>query len=81
MTELEAGKQRKQEYLDALVRRIDEGMVGEELAGPEGLIGSLTPPLIAREVDGSVRFELSPHFHVYDDDDSSLGALRWQMSS
>ncbi|MER8759680.1 serine protease [Mesorhizobium sp. M0976] len=81
LAELEAGKQRRQEYLDALARRIEEGMVGEELAGPEGLVGSLTPPLIAREVDGSVRFELSPHFHVYDADDSSLGALRWQMSS
>ncbi|WP_292660121.1 serine protease [Mesorhizobium sp.] len=81
LAELEAGKQRRQEYLDALARRIEEGMVGEELAGPEGLVGSRTPPLIAREVDGSVRFELSPHFHVYDDDDSSLGALRWQMSS
>jgi hypothetical protein len=81
LAEMDAGKGRKREYLDALGRRVEEGMVGEELASPGGIAGSLTPPLIAREVDGSVRFELSPHFHIHDDDDFSLGALRWQTSS
>lgn len=80
LAETDAGVKRKESYLDALARRIEEGMVGEELGGPEGLVGTLTPPLIAREVEGSIRFELAPHFHI-DDDDSNLGALRWQMSS
>ncbi|WP_245467166.1 MULTISPECIES: serine protease [unclassified Mesorhizobium] len=80
LAELDAGIKRRGSYLDALTRRIEEGMVGQELGGPEGLVGELTPPLIAREVEGSIRFELSPHFHI-DDDDPNLGALRWQMSS
>jgi len=78
---MRAGEERKQAYLDALARRIAEGMVGEELAGSAGLVGSLTPPLIARETGGSLRFELSPHFHIDDDDGKDLGGLRWQMSS
>jgi hypothetical protein len=79
---MEAGKARKQAYLDALALRIEDGMVGEELASPAGMVGSLTPPLIAREVGASVRFELAPHFHIHDDDDDAgLGGLRWQTSS
>jgi hypothetical protein len=81
LKEVTDGKARRRAYLEALARRIEEGMVGEELAGPEGMIGKLTPPLIAREVAGSVRFELAPHFHIGGDDDSALGELRWQMSS
>jgi hypothetical protein len=83
LNEMEAGKARKLAYLDALARRIAEGMVGEELASPAGMVGSLTPPLIAREVDASVRFELAPHFHIHDDDDADagLGGLKWQTSS
>ncbi|TBD71741.1 gluzincin family metallopeptidase [Rhizobium ruizarguesonis] len=89
-----AGKERRAAYLEALARRIDEGMVGEELAGPEGLVGALTPPLIARETGGQVRFELSPHFHIHDSDDHddkdeknddhydyNLRGLRWKTSS
>jgi len=84
LTDWETGKERRAAYLDALARRIDEGMVGEELAGPEGMVGALTPPLIARRSGSQVRFELSPHFHIYDDDDhndAGLRRLRWQMSS
>jgi hypothetical protein len=83
LAEVEAGKARKQAYLDALARRIEAGMVGEELAGPTGIVGGLTPPLISREVGGSVRFELSPHFHIHDDDDDDgeSGGPRWQTSS
>ncbi|MBZ9801097.1 serine protease [Mesorhizobium sp. ES1-6] len=81
LAEVERGKERKRDYLEALARRIEEGMVGEELAGPDGIAGNLTPPLIARQGGGSVTFELSPHFHIHDHDETSLGGLRWQMSS
>ncbi|WP_426232361.1 serine protease [Pararhizobium sp. DWP3-4] len=88
----QAGKERRTAYLEALARRIDEGMVGEELAGPEGMVGALTPPLVARKAGGQVRFELSPHFHIHDDEDNyeddgndhydaSLRGLRWRTSS
>jgi hypothetical protein len=70
-------------------------MVGQELAGPEGMVGALSPPLLAREAGGQVRFELSPHFHIHDGDDrdevnddknhddydASLRGLRWRTSS
>ncbi|MBW8298480.1 MAG: hypothetical protein K0M60_02630 [Hydrogenophaga sp.] len=94
LADWEAGKARLSAYLEALARRIDEGMVGQELAGPTGIVGALTPPIIAREAGGQVRFELSPHFHIHDDDDedkdedggqkhhdASLRGLRWRTSS
>ncbi|MER9924446.1 serine protease [Mesorhizobium sp. M0048] len=92
LADWEAGKERRVAYLEALARRIDEGMVGQELAGPEGMVGALSPPLLAREAGGQVRFELSPHFHIHDDDDrkedndhddydASLRGLRWRTSS
>lgn len=82
LADWEAGKERRAAYLEALARRIDEGMVGQELAGPEGVVGALTPPLIAREAGGQVRFELSPHFHIHDDADAaSLRGLQWRTSS
>lgn len=81
LAEQDAGEERRRQYLDALARRIEEGMVGEELAGPDGIVGKLAPPLIAREVDGSVHFELSPHFHIHDEDDAGQGEVRWQTSS
>lgn len=82
LADWEAGKERRAAYLEALARRIDEGMVGQELAGPEGMVGALTPPLIAREAGGQVRFELSPHFHIHDDADAaSLRGLQWRTSS
>lgn len=88
--EWQAGMKRRGEYLNALARRIAEGMVGQELGGPNGLVGAMTPPLVARQEGGQVRFELSPHFHIHDDDAgrergdpdrASLRGLKWRTSS
>lgn len=82
LTEWEAGKARRLAYLDALAWRIEQGMVGEELAGPTGMVGALSPPLIVREKGGQLRFELSPHFHIHHEDDrSGLRGLQWRTSS
>ncbi|MGR9079532.1 serine protease (plasmid) [Rhizobium leguminosarum] len=82
LADWQAGKLRRAAYLEALARRIDEGMVGQELAGPEGIVGRSTPPLLARDEAGQVRFEISPHFHIHDDkDDANLRGLKWRTSS
>lgn len=82
LDEMKAGKARRKDYLNALARRIEQGMIGEELGGAMGLLSRVTPPLIARELDGSVRFELSPHFHIGDDDaEAQMGGRQWQISS
>jgi hypothetical protein len=82
LKEVEDGKKRRDSYLDALARRIEEGMVGEELGGAMGLASGTVAPLASRTVDGSLRFELTPHFGIHnDDDDSSLRGLQWRTSS
>jgi hypothetical protein len=32
-------------------------------------------------VDDSLRFELTPHFGIHNDDDNSLRGLQWRTSS
>jgi hypothetical protein len=80
--ELEIGRARRRDYLEALALRIKAGMVGDSLGGALGLIEKNIPPLISRVVDGSLRFELSPHFGIHDhDDDEQQGERQWQISS
>ncbi|CAM5763878.1 hypothetical protein LMIY3S_00959 [Labrys miyagiensis] len=80
--ELETGRARRRDYLGALALRIRAGLVGDGVTSGLGLIEKNIPPLTAREVDGLLRFELSPHFAIHDhDDDEKLGERQWQISS
>lgn len=81
LSEVEDGKKRRDAYLEALARRIEEGMVGEELGGAMGLASGSVPPLTSRTVDGLLRFELTPHFGIDEVGDDSLRGLQWQTSS
>ena len=85
LDEMKAGVDRRAAYLDALSRRIKAGMVGDEIGGELGLLAKAIPPLTTRTVDGSVRFELSPHFAIHDhdpdDEDDIMGGRQWQISS
>lgn len=79
--ELEEGIARRTAFLDALARRIRTGTIGREIGGDAGLLAKAIPPLTSRTVDGSVRFELSPHFTLHDDGDDRQGGRAWQISS
>ncbi len=81
LEEMNRGIARRKAYLDALARRIEAGMIGDEIGGSMGLLGRATPPLTSRTVDGSVRFELSPHFAIDEDEDDMMGGRQWQVSS
>lgn len=79
--EQKEGMARRTAFLEALARRIQTGRVGPGMGSERGLLARNTPPLTSRMVDGSARFELSPHFGIADDRDEAEGGRRWQISS
>lgn len=79
--EAEAGARRREEFLDALERRIRAGRIGDIPGGAHGLLGRRMAPLTARAVDGALRFELCPHLGVHDDGDDVIGGRQCQISS
>ena len=79
--EAEEGLRRRTALLDSLAKRIKAGRIGGALESSKGLVGGTIAPLMARTVDGELRFELSPHFGIHDDKDDETGSRQWQISS
>jgi hypothetical protein len=80
--ERNAGRKRREAFLDALAARIKSGMIGETVGGELGLLARAIPPFGFYRVDGEVRFQLSPHFAIHDDiEDDDIGGRQWQVSS
>jgi hypothetical protein len=75
------GTARRTAFLESLARRITTGRIGGAIGSSRGLLAKSIPPLTSRTVDGSVRFELSPHFGIHDDEDERQGGRVWQISS
>ena len=78
--EQEEGAARRTAFLEALARRIRTGRIGGAIGSEKGLLAKSIHPLTARSVDGSLRFELSPHLGIHDDEESE-GGRAWQISS
>jgi hypothetical protein len=80
--EARAGIARRAEFLDALAARIAAGRVGDRVAGgAAGLLQTSMAPVTAHTVDGTVRFELSPHIGIHSDEDDEMGERPWSTSS
>jgi hypothetical protein len=79
--EAEEGARRKAQLLDSVARRVKAGRIGETLESPKGMVGGTIAPFTARTVDGALRFELSPHFGIHDDEHDEMGSAQWQISS
>jgi hypothetical protein len=75
------GAARKAAFLEALAARVKYGRIGPQIGGEKGLLLNSVPPLTSRVIDGTVRFELTPHFGIDDDSDELQGGRRWQISS
>jgi len=83
LAEQKVGEQRRNAYLDHLAQRIAAGMVGQALGSPSGLMAGSVPEVTSREVDGTVRFELTPHLSISrheDHDCNAGGGQKWQLS-
>jgi len=81
LEEVERGKARRKRFCHDLARRIAAGEIGSAFESGAGLVAGLTPPFLARSEQGSVRFELAPHFSIFGTDDDPMGARQWQASS
>ncbi|WP_342241007.1 hypothetical protein [Inquilinus sp. OTU3971] len=80
--EAEAGKARRQAFLDALAARIAAGRIGDGAAGgAAGLLAKSMAPVTATSDGGTVRFGLSPHIGIKSDEDEEMGERPWTISS
>ena len=75
------GVARRSELLDTLAARIASGSIGETIGGELGLLARATPPFGFQRVDGTIRFQLAPHFSIRGDDElDDTGDRQWQIS-
>jgi hypothetical protein len=80
--EAQAGLDRRAAFLNALAARISAGRIGDGvIGGATGLLEASVAPLTAHAVDGTLRFELSPHIGVHHDEDEEMGERPWAISS
>ncbi len=80
--ELEAGEQRRDRILDDIADNVGAGRIGVALASERGMLGTHMAPLMVREAEGALRFEITPHLNLSGDAHSeSKGGPRWEISS
>jgi hypothetical protein len=80
--EVEAGRIRREAFLEALAARIAAGRIGDSIAGgAAGLLQKSIAPMTSHMVDGNVRFGLSPHIGIHSDKDEEMGERPWTISS
>ena len=79
------GMARRNSMLDSVARQIAAGRIGDIVGSAKGLLASQVPPMTA-EVDGDlVRFQLSPHLHLSEDEHEQdeaedTGGRQWEIS-
>jgi hypothetical protein len=75
------GTARRAAMLDNIAAQIAAGRVGAIVGSPNGLMGSMVPPMIAEDDGDLVRFQLSPHLHLSQDEQlQRIGDREWEIS-
>jgi hypothetical protein len=78
------GVERRTALLDHLAAQIAAGRIGTLLSSPKGVMASLVPPMTAESEGELVRFRVSPHLHLSEDEhlasESETGERQWQIS-
>ncbi|WP_247408869.1 serine protease [Bradyrhizobium sp. 76] len=75
------GAARRTELLETIAARVAAGAVGEAIGSEIGLVERATPPFGFQKVDGTIRFQLSPHFSLRGDVElDETGDRQWQIS-
>ena len=65
---VEEGTRRREAFLKDVAAQIAAGRVGVPIATERGLVGTRMPPLVAESDGRTVKFRLSPHLHLSEDD-------------
>jgi hypothetical protein len=75
------GAARRSELLETIAARVTAGTIGETIGGELGLLERATPPFGFQRVNGTIRFQLAPHFSIRGDVElDDTGDRQWQMS-
>jgi hypothetical protein len=75
------GAARRNELLETIAARVAAGTIGETIGGELGLLERATPPFGFQKVDGTIRFQLAPHFSIRGDVElDDTGDRQWQIS-
>jgi hypothetical protein len=75
------GAARRSELLETVAARVAEGAIGETIGSELGLIERATPPFGFQKVDGTIRFQLAPHFSLRGGVElDETGDRQWQIS-
>ncbi len=81
-TENATGKLRLTDFMNDLAIRIQTGQIGAVLGSEKGMVGALVPPVTVSKQDGILKFELSPHLNLNEEDHKHYkGGKQWQVSS
>jgi hypothetical protein len=75
----EAGKLRVEHFKANIAYNVRIGQLGINQESALGLLGTRMAPFITRTVNGTTRFELSPHLNITED--GMRGDRAWQISS
>ena len=75
------GAARRATLLDNIAAQIAAGRVGTLVGSAKGLMGSMVPPMTAEDDGELVRFQLSPHLSLSQDEpEEETGERQWQIS-
>jgi hypothetical protein len=75
------GAARRSELLETIAARVAAGTIGETIGGEFGLLERATPPFGFQRLDGTIRFQLAPHFSIRGDVElDDTGDRQWQIS-
>jgi hypothetical protein len=73
------GVARRTELLDTVAARVASGTIGETVGGELGLLERASPRFGFQRIDGTIRFQLAPHFSARDEHDHT-GERQCQIS-
>jgi hypothetical protein len=74
------GTARRTEQLENLARQIAQGNTGMIAGSDKGILGSMAAPILAEDDGDTVRFRLSPHLHLSQDESAHTGEREWEIS-
>lgn len=75
------GAARRTELLETIAARVAAGAIGETIGSELGLVERATPPFGFQKIDGTIRFQLAPHFSLRGDVElDETGDRQWQIS-
>ena len=75
------GVRRRTELLDTIAARVKAGMIGETIGSALGLLERASPPFGFERADGTIRFQIAPHFSIRGDvEHDQTGDRQWQIS-